>query len=365
MIIRSIELSNFRNYERAELHFHEGTNVLYGDNAQGKTNVLEAIFVGGTTRSHKGSRDQEMIRSGEKESHIRYFIEKREKVFKVEVHMRRGSSKGIAIDGLPIKNSSELLGLSNIVFFSPEDLGIIKNGPEERRRFIDMEMCQLNKAYLFYLTQYRKVLHQRNALLKQIRENGDLKSTLGIWNQQLVENGRKIIRLREEFVSKLNEIMKEKHASLTGGREDIEISYKPSCRQQDLESRLFMEEERDILSGTTTVGPHRDDMVFITENRDLRKYGSQGQKRTAALSLKMAEIEIVEQSVGEKPILLLDDVLSELDRSRQNYLLENIKGIQTIITCTGLEEFIKNGINIDRTFEIIKGTSKQNKAFKV
>lgn len=365
MTIQSVELSNFRNYEREEFHFHEGTNVLYGDNAQGKTNVLEAIFVGGTTKSHKGSKDQEMIRAGEKEAHIRYFIEKREKVIKVEVHMRRGSAKGIAIDGLPIKNSNELLGLSNLVFFSPEDLSIIKDGPEERRRFIDMEMCQLNKAYLFYLTQYKKILKQRNALLKQIQENRDLKSTLEIWNGQLVEHGGKIIQLREEFAGELNEIMKKKHASLTGGKEEVDITYDPNCQQQDLEAKLFMEEDRDIFLGTTTVGPHRDDLIFITENKDLRKYGSQGQKRTAALSLKMAEIEIVERTAGEKPVLLLDDVLSELDRNRQNYLLENIKGIQTIITCTGLEEFVKNGINIDRTFEIINGTSKQNEMAKV
>lgn len=355
MIIKSIELCNFRNYERAEFEFHGGTNVLYGDNAQGKTNVLEAIFVGGTTKSHKGSKDLEMIRSGQKEAHIRYFVEKRQRTFKVEVHMKRGGSKGIAIDGLPIKSSNELLGLSNIVFFSPEDLSIIKDGPEERRRFIDMELCQLNKAYLFYLTQYKKVLKQRNALLKQIQENKDLKPTLEIWNSQLVEHGKKIIELREKFIENLNEIMKRKHESLTGGKEQVEVIYRPNCQQQNFENQLFVEEDRDVFLGTTTVGPHRDDMIFMTEEKDLRKYGSQGQKRTAALSLKMAEIEIVENTIGEKPVLLLDDVLSELDRNRQNYLLENIKGIQTIITCTGLEEFIKNKINIDRTFEIVNG----------
>jgi len=356
MIIKSIELCNFRNYERAEFNFHEGTNVLYGDNAQGKTNVLEAIFVGGTTKSHKGSKDLEMIRSGEKEAHIRYFIEKRQRTNKVEIHMRKGSSKGIAIDGLPIKNSNELMGLSHIVFFSPEDLGIIKDGPEERRRFIDMELCQLNKAYLFYLTQYKKILKQRNALLKQIQDNKDLKSTLEIWDSQLVENGKKIIEIRTDFIENLNDIIKKKHESLTGGRENIDVSYSPNCKLNDFENQLFMNGDRDIFLGTTTVGPHRDDMLFTTDGKDLRKYGSQGQKRTAALSLKMAEIKIVENTTREKPILLLDDVLSELDRNRQNYLLENIKGIQTIITCTGLEEFVKNGINIDRTFEIVNGS---------
>ena len=154
MILKSIELCNFRNYKREIFKFHPGTNVLYGDNAQGKTNVLEAIFVGGTTKSHRGSKDAEMIRKGQRDAHLRYFVEKRNRTIKVEIHMKKERSKGIAIDGLPIKNSNELMGISNIIFFSPEDLGIIKDGPEKRRRFMDMELCQLNKAYLFYLKQY-------------------------------------------------------------------------------------------------------------------------------------------------------------------------------------------------------------------
>ena len=336
MIIKSIELCNFRNYERENFLFHEGTNVIYGDNAQGKTNVLEAIYVGVTTKSHQGS------------------------TFKIEIHMKRGKTKGIAIDGLPIKSSKELMGLCNIVFFSPEDLGIIKDGPEERRRFIDMELCQLNKAYLYYLTQYKKILRQRNALLKQIQEKKAQSETLEIWDLQLVESGKKVIELREEFVNHIGKIMKEKHAKLTGQREIIEVEYKPNCSADKLEESLFMNTYRDIVQGSTTVGPHRDDMLFYINQQEIKKYGSQGQKRTAALSLKMAEIEIVEKITGEKPILLLDDVLSELDRNRQNYLLENIKGIQTIITCTGLEEFVKNGININKTFEIVNGTIKDN-----
>ena len=355
MIIKSIELCNFRNYEREEFHFHEGTNVLYGDNAQGKTNVLEAIFVGGTTKSHKGSKDADMIMKGREEAHLRYFVEKNDCTYKVEIHMRKGRTKGIAIDGLPIGSSKELMGLCNIIFFSPEDLGIIKDGPEQRRRFMDMELCQINKAYLYYLTQYKKILKQRNALLKQIQQKQDLKETLEIWDNQLVENGSKLIEIREQFVEEVADIMKEKHRNLTGGQEDIEVRYKPNCTAKDFSRQLFMEGDRDVILGTTTVGPHRDDIQFFINGQEVKVYGSQGQKRTAALSLKMAEIEIVEKIIGEKPILLLDDVLSELDRSRQNYLLENIKGIQTIITCTGLEEFVTNGININQTFEIVNG----------
>lgn len=360
MIVKSIELCNFRNYEREEFHFHEGTNVLYGANAQGKTNVLEAIFVGGTTKSHKRSKDTEMIMKGKDESHIRYFVEKNGCTYKVEIHMKRGRTKGIAVDGLPITSSKDLMGLCHIIFFSPEDLGIIKDGPDQRRRFMNMELCQINKAYLYYLTQYKKVLKQRNALLKQIQQKESLKSTLEIWDNQLVENGSKIIEIRKEFVDQIGIIMKKKHRKLTGGQEEIDVVYKPNCKEDDFANRLFIESDRDILFGTTTVGPHRDDLGFYIGEQEIKVYGSQGQKRTAALSLKMAEIEIVENTIGEKPVLLLDDVLSELDRSRQNYLLENIKGIQTIITCTGLEEFVKNGININQTFEIVNGSIKGN-----
>ena len=282
MIIKSIELCNFRNYEREEFHFHEGTNVLYGDNAQGKTNVLEAIFVGGTTKSHKGSKDSDMIMKGREEAHLRYFVEKNDCTYKVEIHMRKGRTKGIAIDGLPIGSSKELMGLCNIIFFSPEDLGIIKDGPEQRRRFMDMELCQINKAYLYYLTQYKKILKQRNALLKQIQQKQDLKETLEIWDNQLVENGSKLIEIREQFVEEVADIMKEKHRNLTGGQEDIEVKYKPNCTAKDFSRQLFMEGDRDVLLGTTTVGPHRDDIQFFINGQEVKVYGSQGQKRTAA-----------------------------------------------------------------------------------
>lgn len=355
MIIKSIEMCNFRNYKLEEFIFHEGTNVLYGDNAQGKTNVLEAIFVGGTTKSHKGSKDNELINYDEDNSHIRIFVNKNEIEYKVEIHLKRSKKKGIAIDGLPIKTSSELMGLINIVFFSPEDLSIIKDGPEERRRFINMELCQLDKRYLYYLTKYKKCLKQRNALLKQIKDNESLKESLDIWDASLIENGKNIISIREEFVNKLAAIVKEKHKKLTGEKEQIEVIYKPNVKASDYEMKILMERERDIYLGTTTVGPHRDDIAFTNNKKDIKTYGSQGQKRTTALSLKMAEIQLVEEITGQKPILLLDDVLSELDRKRQNFLLENIKGIQTIITCTGLEEFVENKINIDKTFHIING----------
>ena len=207
MYIESIELKNFRNYQDLQLDFDKGTNIFYGDNAQGKTNILESVYICGTTKSHKGSKDKEIIRFGEEESHIRMMVKKDELSYKIDMHLRKNKAKGVAINGLPIKKARELFGIVNLVFFSPEDLNIIKNGPGERRRFMDMELCQLNKAYLFYLKQYKKVLKQRNALLKQTKSRQHLREALDVWDIQLVDYGRKIIQIREEFINELQEIM--------------------------------------------------------------------------------------------------------------------------------------------------------------
>ncbi len=359
MMINSLELSQFRNYKREMFSFDPETNVLFGDNAQGKTNVLEGIYLCSTTRSHKGSKDRQMILRGEEEAHLRMKVIKDGINHRIDIHLKKNKAKGIAVDGVPVKKSSELLGISNVVFFSPEDLRIIQDGPEARRRFIDMELCQLDKVYLFYLTKYKQALKQRNELLKQICFNSDLMDTLEIWDQKLVEYGSYVIRTRKEFVEKLNGYIREIHKSLTGGKENIRLEYEPNVTADSFERELFTSEDRDLFLKTTTVGPHRDDLSFLSGEMDLRMYGSRGQQRTGALSLKLTEIRIVEEKTGEKPILLLDDVLSELDRKRQNYLLEHIKGIQTIITCTGLEEFIINGINIQRKFEIEAGSIKK------
>lgn len=358
MIIDSLELLHYRNYERELFEFNEETNVLFGDNAQGKTNVLEAIYLCSTTRSHKGSRDREMIQLGSDDAHLRMVVRKDSIRHKIDVHLKKSKAKGIAVDGIPVKKSGELLGICNVVFFSPEDLAIIQNGPDARRKFIDMELCQLDKLYLYNLTKYRHVLKQRNELLKQISINSELLETLDIWNSQLIEYGTYIIRARKEFVDKLNGYIRDIHGSLTGGKEYMDLIYEPNTVESGFGQQLVMSEKKDLYTKTTNVGPHRDDLSFISEHMDLRKYGSRGQQRTGALSLKLTEIRIVEEKTGEKPILLLDDVLSELDRNRQNFLLEHIKGIQTIITCTGLEEFIKNGINIHKTFEIVSGSVK-------
>ena len=358
MIIKSLELADYRNYEELVIHFDRGTNILIGDNAQGKTNILEAIYVAATTKSHKGSKDSEMIRFDREEGHIRTILEKDGVSVRIDMHLRKNKSKGIAVDGNKLKKAADLLGLCNVVLFSPEDLSIIKDGPSERRRFVDMELCQLDSFYLYNLNNYNKIVNQRNKLLKDMIMNSSLQETLSIWDMQLVSFGSKMIERRILFVEQLNEIIYEIHKRLTGGREEIKIVYEPNVSIEDFESRLKGSQMRDIKAKITSVGPHRDDFCFMVDGIDIRRYGSQGQQRTAALSLKLAEIELVKKITGDTPILLLDDVLSELDCKRQNQLLGSIGEIQTIITCTGMEEFVNNRFEIDRIFKVCEGKAE-------
>lgn len=358
MIIKSLELSHFRNYETLDLLFDKGTNILYGDNAQGKTNILEAIYLSATTKSHKGSKDKDVISFGEEESHIRTYLEKDGVEVKVDMHLRSNKSKGIAINGQKIKKAAELLGILNVVFFSPEDLSIIKNGPAERRRFVDMELCQLDSFYLYNLNHYNKIVNQRNKLLKDLYLNPSLRETLTIWDSQLVSFGGKIIERRGQFIEQLNDIIKEIHSKLSGGKEELVIQYEPDVEIEDFEKKLKYNQERDIKLKQTSAGPHRDDFSFLIQDIDIRRFGSQGQQRTAALSLKLSEIELVKKMTKDTPVLLLDDVLSELDSNRQNYLLNSIGDIQTIITCTGLDEFINNRFEINKIYKVTAGRVK-------
>lgn len=355
MVLKSLELSNFRNYDFLNIEFDKGTNILFGDNAQGKTNILEAIYLCATTKSHKGSKDGDIVQFGAEESHIRACLEKDGGDIRIDMHLRKNRSKGIAIDQTRIKKAAELLGVMNVVFFSPEDLSIIKNGPAERRRFVDMELCQLDSFYLYNLNHYNKIVNQRNKLLKDLYMNPSLKETLNIWDSQLASYGSKLIERRVTFTRQLNEIIGDIHNRLSGGKENIRIVYEPDVLEEDFEKTLWKNQEKDIRLKMTTTGPHRDDFSFVVGDIDIRKFGSQGQQRTAALSLKLSEIELVKKMTKDTPVLLLDDVLSELDSSRQNYLLNNIGDIQTIITCTGLDDFVNNRFEINRVFNVVSG----------
>lgn len=355
MYIESVQLKNFRNYESLEINLDKETNILYGDNAQGKTNILESIYLCGTTKSHRGSKDKELIRFGEEEAHIRMMLKKNDLSYKIDMHLKKNKAKGVAINGLPIHKARELFGIINLVFFSPEDLNMIKNGPGERRKFIDMELCQLDSIYLTELASYNHIVNQRNKLLKDMYMNPKLKDTLDIWDLQMIQYGQKIIEKRTAFVKELNEIVCDIHKNLTGGLEHLEVIYEPSTESQLFEENLKHHRERDLRLKMTSVGPHRDDLIFMTNGIDIRKYGSQGQQRTAALSLKLSEIYLVKRKIKDTPVLLLDDVLSELDSSRQNYLLESIHDIQTVVTCTGLDDFIDHQFQLNKVFKVVKG----------
>lgn len=356
MIIQSLELQDYRNYTSLNLSFDAGTNILFGDNAQGKTNILEALYVSATTKSHRSSKDKDMIRFGQAESHIRVYLRKNDMNHKIDMHLKKNKTKGAAIDGIPIQKSSELFGMLNIVFFSPEDLSIIKNGPSERRRFIDLELCQLDKLYLYHLTKYNKIINQRNNLLRQINYKPELVDTLDIWDEQLVKYGIEVIKKRNEFISLMNDIIVSIHKTLTGNKEHLIVSYEASVNEHDFQDLLKSKRNIDLKNCATSVGPHRDDISFLANNIDIRRYGSQGQQRTAALSLKLAEIELVKKLIQDTPILLLDDVLSELDSNRKNFLLESIRDIQTVITCTGVDEFIQSRLAINHIYRVIEGT---------
>ena len=350
MYVKSLDLLNFRNYEKLSLTLDPGINIFYGANAQGKTNILEAVYLAGTSKSHRGTRDRDMIRMGESEAHIRMHVDKNDSDYRIDMHLRKNKSKGIAIGGVPIRRAGELFGIVNIVFFSPEDLNIIKNGPSERRRLVDRILCEIDRIYMSDLTQYGKCLNQRNRLLHDLYFNPSLESELPVWDEQLVNYGCRIIAKREEFVRMLENIASEIHTELTGEKEKLTLVYEPNVTVEEFADKVARSRDADRKIKSTTVGPHRDDVCIKVNDMDLRLYGSQGQQRTTAISLKLSEIRIIEERIRNKPVLLLDDVLSELDRDRQNYLLGNIRDIQTLITCTGLDEFVQNRFEADRTF---------------
>lgn len=355
MIIESMELQHYRNYPALQISFDPGTNIFYGDNAQGKTNALEAVYVCCTTKSHRVSRDKDLIRFGQEEAHIKLQVKKDNVSYRIDMHLKKNKPKGIAVNGIPIRKASELFGIANVVFFSPEDLNIIKNGPSERRRFLDLELCQVNKLYVHNLVNYNKILMQRNKCLKDLSFRPEYESTLEIWDKQLIRYGLPLIEYRKQFIDQLNRLIEVVHGKLTGKKEHLVLSYEPNVQPEEFSAVLVKNRESDKKQKTTLSGPHRDDMSFFINQIDIRKFGSQGQQRSAALSLKLSEIELVRELIHDYPILLLDDVLSELDRGRQNHLLNSINHIQTMITCTGLDDFIGHRFPLNRIFKVTGG----------
>ncbi|MBP3629124.1 MAG: DNA replication/repair protein RecF [Anaerotignum sp.] len=361
MYITEVSLQNFRNLAQLKIEPSEGINVIYGSNAQGKTNFLESLYFCAMGRSLRGKSDQQLIRFEEEESHIRMLVQRKQRYDRIDVHLKKDEKKGIAVNGLPVRKLGDLFGTLYAVIFSPEDLSLVKDGPGERRRFLDMELCQLSKVYYYDLQQYYRILKQRNNLLKEIQKKPQLQETLFVWDDQLAKYGERIIAARKRFLIRLDEIAAEKLSQLTGGRDHLQTIYKPNCEEGMLAEKLRKNIDRDIYFGSTQSGPHKDDILFSIDGREVKVYGSQGQQRTTALAARLAEIDLIREETGEEPVLLLDDVFSELDENRQKYLLQSIEGLQAFVTCTGIEDSVKKYISKDNLFYVENGVITHQK----
>lgn len=348
MFVKQLRLDNYRNVKHIELNTEQNVNIFIGQNAQGKTNLLEAIFVLALTKSHRTDKNKELIGWGEQSAHLEALVDKKYGPVTLELNLS-AQGKQAKINGLEQKKLSNFVGSLNVVMFAPEDLEIVKGTPGIRRRFLDIEIGQVQPNYLYALQQYQKIVIQRNNVLKNAWQQGaSAQAMLEVWNEQLVTHGVKIIKKRKQFINKLEQWARSIHEGITNGLEQLSIRYLPSFPMDETEDeavlfeqfmlKLSQMKEQEVRRGITLVGPHRDDLTFFINDKEVQTFGSQGQQRTTALSLKLAEIELIHEEIGEYPILLLDDVLSELDQNRQTQLIETFQSkVQTFITTTGIE----------------------------
>lgn len=356
MYIRKLTLKDYRSYSERTFEFSENVNILVGKNAQGKTNVLEAIFFMILGKSFKTSKEKEVISLGKESSYIKGEFQKKYREVEIEMFFDKNHKKSVKIDGISIKKIGELMSQVNGVFFSPDELKLIKESPEERRRFMNVVLSQTNKRYFYMLGRYEKVLANRNKLLKECKNIDTVKETIEIWDRALADFAQKIYKEREKFIEEITPYALKAHEYLSGGRENIRIEYKSSFSGEDYEEKMLKSLsknlEKDFKLGFTTVGIHRDEIDIYLNDVEVKTYGSQGQQRTVALSLKLAELEFIKNKMGEYPLLLLDDVFSELDEERRRKLLKFASKTQTIITCTEFNEKLEN-LN-GKIFEIKK-----------
>ncbi|GAB2026245.1 DNA replication/repair protein RecF [Lactovum odontotermitis] len=339
MKLNKIQLKNFRNYENLMLNFHPNLNIFLGQNAQGKTNILESIYFLALTRSHRTSHDSELIRWGSEGMRVSGEIEKRGSKIPLEIQLDKHGRRA-KVNHLPEKRIADYIGQLNVVMFAPEDLELVKGAPAKRRRFIDMELGQIKAIYLYDSMRYNRALRERNAYLKEFSQKID-PVFLDVMDEQLVNFGCKVMDARTKFVENLAKTAAEIHLQLTHQAENLDILYVKSVKE-DFAAELKAVRQKDIARRQTTIGPHRDDLQFLVNNINAASFGSQGQQRTVTLSMKLAEIELIQAETGEYPILLLDDVMSELDNERQLNLLETSIGkTQTFLTTTTLDH-LKN-----------------------
>ena len=333
MWAKNIKLFNFRNYENEKIALDKNINIFYGENAQGKTNIIEAIFLSSMGKSFRAKKDSEMINLDKTSATVEVNYEKKDREGKIKIEL--GKRKIIYNNGIKLKKLSELLGTINIVIFTPDDIEILKGGPQQRRKFLDIMISQLRPNYISILNTYSKIIEQRNNYLRQIKEENKKIELLDIWDEKLIEYAYRISKYRNEFIEKISKKIKTIHNKITNNKEDIEIKYKTECLDiENFKRALINRRKLDIIKGYTTKGIHRDDFEVYINNKELNIYGSQGQHRTAILSLKISELEVIHDEIDEYPILLLDDFMSELDLNRKKNLLKYMEKTQVIITCT-------------------------------
>lgn len=371
MYLNKIELTNYRNYEQIQLNFSKRLNIFLGENAQGKTNLLESIYVLALARSHRTSNDKELIEWSQDFARIIGSVEKQHGPVDLTMIISNKGKK-TKINGLEQQRLSHYIGQLNVILFAPEDLSLVKGSPQNRRKFLDMEIGQINPQYLHYLSTYQLVLKQRNQYLKKmgLSKQQDL-LYLEVLTEQLAQAGSHVLYYRLQFLEKLEKWANEIHRKISYGKEQLNISYKSfqkMTKEQTVSefeaiflSELKKNEKKDLQQYTTSAGPHRDDLLFFVNDKNVQTYGSQGQQRTTALSLKLAEIELINDEIGEYPILLLDDVLSELDDDRQVQLLEMIETkLQTFLTTTSLTH-LQDKLTIDpEIFNITQGVVERD-----
>ena len=357
MFIKRLQMLNYRNYNALDIELCPNVNVFMGDNAQGKTNILEAIYYCAFAKSHRTSKDKELINWNGEHAFISVDVGRERLDKRIDISILKDGKKSIRINKIKIKKIGELFGNFNVVMFSPEDLRIIKDSPGVRRKFIDMELCQLNPKYYYNLVQYNKVLNERNILLRNRSTSSEM---LEIYDMQLVEFGYNIIRDRIKYIESLNKYAEKIHSDITSGKEKINFKYISTIKdleniKENFYTLLKKNRSKDCDRGITSIGPHRDDFFVYINDIDTKSYGSQGQQRTAVLTMKFSSLEIIKELTGEFPVLLLDDVLSELDFNRKKYILSTIGQIQTVITCTGIEDLYEYLDEKAKVFKVKNG----------
>lgn len=352
MYATELKIKNYRNYNEEKITFSPNLNLIVGKNAQGKTNLLETIYYSAIGKSARTTKDADLINWQKERAGFSLKVQKKEGSKTIEAVFSRGQKKSIKVNGINLLKIGDLLGNVSVVFFSPDELKLVKDAPQDRRKFLDTDISQLSKNYFYLLLKYNKILDQRNKLLKSKNNVSVIEQTLPIWDVQLAETGSKIIAYRIKFLARLKEFVKQSHTYLTSGKEELEIEYAGIVGKDEIEIKtklldgLKQVREKDLKLGYTNIGPHRDDIKLVVNGVDIRSFGSQGQQRTVALSMKLAELEIFKEELGEYPILLLDDVLSELDQDRQQKLLWRASKVQTILTATQYDPFMVQDANI-------------------